>query len=199
MTTKTLTPETVLELLQRHVGRDQALRPAEIVELITSRRADPSATRRLRKCIQDLRNQGWPIAAHPSAGYWWPGSAADMEAALRFHWSRAMASLRQISRIKRFGLATLVGQVALPVEPSPPAPLPEGEGSNSSGPPLGIVIAEIPDELHQALQGYLAQHPNRSADWVARQALAMFLLQTAEPTSRDVGAKFYLNNLFEEK
>ncbi|NEQ69662.1 MAG: DUF2811 domain-containing protein, partial [Symploca sp. SIO2D2] len=39
------------------------------------------------------------------------------------------------------------------------------------------ILAEIPEELHESLKGYLESHPNWDQDRVFSAALSLFLLQ----------------------
>ncbi|MEN9233254.1 MAG: DUF2811 domain-containing protein [Gloeomargarita sp. DG02_4_bins_56] len=56
------------------------------------------------------------------------------------------------------------------------------------------VRAEIPGELHESLEGYLASHPDWDVDRVCSAALSLFLLQNAENDRRV--ARVYLDTLF---
>jgi hypothetical protein len=64
------------------------------------------------------------------------------------------------------------------------------------------IMAEIPEELHESLTGYLETHPDWDYDRVLAAALSLFLLQngTGETpeTSRSYrrAARVYLDSLF---
>jgi hypothetical protein len=57
-----------------------------------------------------------------------------------------------------------------------------------------VLRAEIPQELHESLEGYLATHPDWDMHRVCSAALSLFLLQHAEQDRRVV--RVYLDTLF---
>lgn len=57
------------------------------------------------------------------------------------------------------------------------------------------ILAEIPEELHNTLRGYLSSHPDWDQDRVFTAALSLFLLQNGD-TDRSA-ARIYLNSLFQ--
>jgi len=65
------------------------------------------------------------------------------------------------------------------------------------------ILAEIPEELHETLQSYLATHPDWDQDRVFTAALSLFLLQNGSVEAVGVSrsyrsaAKVYLNALFQ--
>ncbi|HEY9884231.1 MAG TPA: DUF2811 domain-containing protein [Thermosynechococcaceae cyanobacterium] len=56
------------------------------------------------------------------------------------------------------------------------------------------ILAEIPEELHNALTLYLETHPDWDQDRVFAAALSLFLLQNGECDRR--AARVYLDTLF---
>jgi predicted TPR repeat methyltransferase len=56
------------------------------------------------------------------------------------------------------------------------------------------ILAEIPEELHNALALYLETHPDWDQDRVFAAALSLFLLQNGECDRR--AAQVYLDALF---
>ena len=56
------------------------------------------------------------------------------------------------------------------------------------------ILTEIPEELHQSLQSYLASHPDWDQDRVFAAALSLFLLQNSDGDRR--AARVYLETLF---
>jgi hypothetical protein len=64
------------------------------------------------------------------------------------------------------------------------------------------ILAEIPEELHESLKGYLENHPDWDQDRVFSAALSLFLLQNGTgdtpETSRSYrrAARVYLDTLF---
>jgi hypothetical protein len=65
------------------------------------------------------------------------------------------------------------------------------------------ILAEIPEELHGSLQGYLESHPDWDQDRVFTAALSLFLLQNGSMDKAGgsggyrSAAKVYLNALFQ--
>lgn len=56
------------------------------------------------------------------------------------------------------------------------------------------ILAEIPEELHETLKGYLESHPDWDQDRVFAAALSLFLLQNGESDRRTT--RVYLDSLF---
>ncbi len=64
------------------------------------------------------------------------------------------------------------------------------------------ILAEIPEELHESLRGYLETHPDWDQDRVFAAALSLFLLQNGSSDSAESSrsyrraARVYLDTLF---
>lgn len=58
------------------------------------------------------------------------------------------------------------------------------------------ILAEIPEDLHETLKGYLESHPDWDQDRVFSAALSLFLIQNSECDRR--AARVYLNTLFKQ-
>jgi Protein of unknown function (DUF2811) len=58
------------------------------------------------------------------------------------------------------------------------------------------ILAEIPETLHESLQGYLETHPDWDQDRVFSAALSLFLLQNNQSDRRV--ARVYLDSLFKQ-
>jgi Protein of unknown function (DUF2811) len=64
------------------------------------------------------------------------------------------------------------------------------------------ILAEIPEELHESLKGYLETHPDWDYDRVLSAALSLFLLQNGSSETPDASrsyrraARVYLDSLF---
>lgn len=56
------------------------------------------------------------------------------------------------------------------------------------------ILAEIPEDLHETLKGYLESHPDWDQDRVFTAAVSLFLLQNGECDRR--AARVYLDTLF---
>ncbi len=57
------------------------------------------------------------------------------------------------------------------------------------------ILAEIPEDLHQALIRYLETHVDWDHDSILAAALSLFLLQTGEESDRRPG-QVYLETLY---
>ncbi|HEY9847418.1 MAG TPA: DUF2811 domain-containing protein [Candidatus Caenarcaniphilales bacterium] len=58
------------------------------------------------------------------------------------------------------------------------------------------ILAEIPEDLHETLKGYLECHPDWDQDRVFAAALSLFLIQNGECDRR--AARVYLDTLFRQ-
>ncbi len=56
------------------------------------------------------------------------------------------------------------------------------------------ILAEIPEELHASLKGYLENHPTWDQDRVFTAALSLFLMQNGDSDRHT--SKVYLDTLF---
>jgi hypothetical protein len=56
------------------------------------------------------------------------------------------------------------------------------------------ILAEIPEELHETLKGYLESHPDWDQDRVFAASLSLFLMQNGDCDRR--AARVYLDTLF---
>ena len=56
------------------------------------------------------------------------------------------------------------------------------------------ILADIPEELHEVLQGYLENHPAWDQDRVFSAALSLFLMQNGNNDRRT--SRVYLDALF---
>jgi hypothetical protein len=108
-----ITPETVRDALRGHIGAANGISAAALAETITGRQS-ACDERRLRQCVEQLRNEGHAICAHPSIGYFIAATAAELNGTCVFLVERAMTSLRQVSRLKNRALPDLYGQLGLP-------------------------------------------------------------------------------------
>lgn len=65
------------------------------------------------------------------------------------------------------------------------------------------ILAEIPEELHKSLKGYLDSHPDWDQDRVFAAALSLFLLQNGDNRTQEASknyhqaARVYLETLFQ--
>lgn len=59
------------------------------------------------------------------------------------------------------------------------------------------ILADIPEELHDALKGYLDTHPDWDQDRVFSAALSLFLMQYGKTDRRTT--RVYLDSLFKRE
>lgn len=112
-----MTKADVLRALQDHVGKENGITAEDLVRKICGFKLEPSShMRRLRKCISELRLDGAVVCGHPSTGYYLAATAEELNDTCKFLYSRAMASLNQVSRMKKIALPDLRGQLRLPVD-----------------------------------------------------------------------------------
>ncbi|MBD2021694.1 DUF2811 domain-containing protein [Leptolyngbya sp. FACHB-36] len=57
------------------------------------------------------------------------------------------------------------------------------------------ILAEIPEDLHEVLTGYLESHPTWDQDRLFAAALSLFLLQNGECDQQ--AGRVYLDSLFQ--
>lgn len=110
----TLTSAAVLQALTRHIGVGNGVRSDLLVHEILGHLGGAAYERRLRQIVTELRLQGHHVCAHPSHGYFIAESAEELDATCEFLYERALASLTQISRMKKVSLPDLRGQLHLP-------------------------------------------------------------------------------------
>lgn len=107
-------PAAVLAALATRRGAANGITARDLVFVLTGR-VSAADERRLRHVIEHLRRQGEPVCAHPSTGYHLAANPTEMDRTCEFLLTRAMASLEQISAIKRCALPDLRGQLGLPL------------------------------------------------------------------------------------
>lgn len=59
------------------------------------------------------------------------------------------------------------------------------------------VLAEIPEDLHNALNGFLETHPTWDQDRMYAAALSLFLLQNGQKEGDQTPSRIYLDTLFD--
>jgi len=59
------------------------------------------------------------------------------------------------------------------------------------------VLAEIPEELHESLKGFLDTHPAWDQDRLYAAALSLFLLQNGQKEGDRTVSRIYLDTLFD--
>mgnify|MGYP001576446419 CR=1 FL=1 len=105
----------VLAVLSRHIGEASGVHIERLVaEILGTSERDPAAERRVRTMVSALREEGVAVCAHPKVGYF----IAETEEEVRLYYtewmmSRAMHTLRIISRVTKIAVPDLVGQLKL--------------------------------------------------------------------------------------
>lgn len=59
------------------------------------------------------------------------------------------------------------------------------------------ILAEIPEELHESLKGFLETHPAWDQDRVYAAAVSLFLLQNGQSQGDRTPSRVYLDTLFD--
>jgi len=107
----------VLKALQNHIGKTNGVKCDALVSEINHkpwREPSYAAQRQVRKLVTELRLEGHHICAHPASGYFIAETEDELNDTCLFLHQRAMASLTQISRMKKVSLPDLRGQLRLP-------------------------------------------------------------------------------------
>jgi len=110
---KEITQESTLAALSNHIGRHKGVSARQLVVEITGQADSRGSTRRLRHCIEALREEGSHICGHPGSGYYMAKDEAELTEACEFLVSRAMTSLMQVSRMKKIAIPDIAGQMKL--------------------------------------------------------------------------------------
>ena len=97
----------------RHIGQQNGSTASDLVRAICGT-TSPGKERRLRHLVQELREQGHHVCAHPQTGYFLAATDEELDQACEFLYGRAMCSLKQISAMRRVSLPDLRGQLRLP-------------------------------------------------------------------------------------
>lgn len=109
-----LTSSAVLRALSHHIGVGKGVRSDLLVHEILGHAGGAVHERRLRQIVTDLRLAGHHVCAHPRNGYYIAATAEELDETCEFLYERALASLTQISRMKKVSLPDLRGQLHLP-------------------------------------------------------------------------------------
>lgn len=174
-----VTPEAVLVALQVHCrGSENGLSGRDLVTHICNR-SSPSLERKLRSVVQELIEYGHPIGSISDLGYYWITSPEELGRVCKWHYSRAISSLRRVSKLKKLALPPLVGQLTLPVGSEPQVPPISPKKSFSESKRIGLAI-HLPVEIHELLEEYLALHGEVSRDELLEAALTSFLTSQGE-------------------
>ncbi|KAB7624347.1 hypothetical protein [Alkalilimnicola sp. S0819] len=115
MTHNEITPDRVLAALSRHVGEGCGIHAKALATAVTGQNPPtPGQERQVRHAITALRLAGHHVCAHPRSGYFIAATEQELLRTCEFLHERAMASLRQIARMRHIALPDLRGQLKLP-------------------------------------------------------------------------------------
>lgn len=115
MSGRPITANLVLGVLGGHIGQASGIRGEDLARKVAGHEGrDLHVERLVRHFIEELRNEGAHICGTPATGYFLAANDEELNRSLLFLYSRAMASLRQISAMKRVSLPDLRGQLKLP-------------------------------------------------------------------------------------
>lgn len=103
----------LLQTLSRHIGHENGISAGELVIAMCGS-TSASDERYMRKLVQELREEGHHVCAHPQHGYFIAGNDEELLQTCEFLYGRAMCSLGQISAMRRVSLPDLRGQLRLP-------------------------------------------------------------------------------------
>lgn len=104
----------VLAALGRHIGEANGVHARDLARRLVGAEAGPAVERRLRQLITELRLEGHHVCGTPESGYYLADTPDELNRTCEFLHDRAMASLKQIARMKRIALPDLRGQLHLP-------------------------------------------------------------------------------------
>lgn len=106
-----LTPDALLMALSAHMGKEHGVPIGQLVYEATAQAPTPALERRARSLISQLREDGHPICAIPSRGYFCARTEEELNECCTFLRDRAMHSLKIEARLRRMALPDLIGQL----------------------------------------------------------------------------------------
>ena len=110
-----MTASQFLMIMQRHIGAEQGITAKALVAELTNCGITVSE-REMRHTIEELRLDGHHICAHPTLGYFMAKTPAELDQTCKYLVDRSMASLKQVSAMKRVSVPDLYGQLRIPYE-----------------------------------------------------------------------------------
>jgi hypothetical protein len=91
----------VLAQLQLHNGRAEGIHIRDLVARITnSLLCGDAEERRVRKLIEELRRDKYPICAHPDTGYYMAANRRELDETCAFLLARADTTVAQVAAMK---------------------------------------------------------------------------------------------------
>lgn len=113
--TGTITRDSVLKALQRHIGKENGIPATKLVQEISHETVcEAAGTRLLRSVVSQLRDEGIAICAHPTIGYFIAQTSEELNMCCDFLRQRAMHSLKLESRLRKIPMQDLLGQLRVP-------------------------------------------------------------------------------------
>lgn len=109
-----ITPDAVLAALSRHIGAERGVSVRELTREVLEAPGEAADERAVRHAIQELRERGHHVCAHPSTGYFLAATDEELNRTCLYLTERAMCSLRQVAAMKKVSLPDLKGQLRLP-------------------------------------------------------------------------------------
>lgn len=110
-----ITPETVLEALEKRVGPANGATVRELASEVLGRPAKPSDERTLRQVVVQLRRAGHPVCSTPDEGYHKAANAADLQRTCVHLIHRLETTSQQVAAMLRRAAPELYGQFGLPI------------------------------------------------------------------------------------
>jgi biotin operon repressor len=102
-----MTSAELLSILSQHRGRATGIS----CEQLAAQAGVPQ--RHVRKLVSEMRFEGVVIVGTPSTGYYLATTQEELQEFDRFIHKRAMHSLTILSRLRKVGMPTLLGQLSL--------------------------------------------------------------------------------------
>jgi hypothetical protein len=107
----------LIKVLGQHPGKNRALGAGALYQAVYGLpwRDKIRDTRKLRKLITDLRNEGYPICSTSGAeggGYYLASAGSELDDHCRRIHARAMRLLVMESRLRKMALPELMGQIS---------------------------------------------------------------------------------------
>jgi len=96
-----------ISVMQHHIGRDLAISGEQLAQVLGT------TTRQIRHITDMAIDEGISLCSHPSHGYWIALDVKELEATCQFHRSRALHELAKEAKLRKIGLADLLGQMHL--------------------------------------------------------------------------------------
>jgi len=112
LTEWTSTEDIIIAIIKPHTSFDNTINQYEIAERYTMRRNEGIAPRRVRRIIEDLIEEGYPIISTPKGGYCYGGKdteALECYRRLRRQGIQIMLRARWTLRNSRRGQLSLLG------------------------------------------------------------------------------------------